>query len=66
MMGLVYAIINNVQNIRIVSANTQSLPLTDGVYTTKSDAKWKIKKGNFEVTLATGNIQFKDKTQLVL
>jgi len=66
MMGVVYALINHAQNIRVVSADTQSLPLADVIYTPKSDATWEIKKGDFEVAAATGNVKFKDKTQLVL
>lgn len=54
------------QNIRVVSADTQSLPLADVIYTPKSDAKWEIKKGDFEVAAATGNVKFTDKTQLIL
>ena len=66
MMGVVYALINHAQNIRVVSADTQSLPLADVIYTPKSDATWEIKKGDFEVAAATGNVKFTDKTQLVL
>jgi hypothetical protein len=66
MMGVVYASINHAQNIRVLSADTERLPLADVIYTPKSDATWEIKKEDFEVEAATGKVKFTEKTQLIL
>ena len=66
MGGLVYANIKHTKNIRVVSADPQTLPLAEVAYTPKADATWEIKKGDFEVAAATGNVKFTDKTQLIL
>lgn len=66
MMGLVYAMVKHAKNIRVVSADPQTLPLAEVAYTPKANATWEIKKGDFEVVAATGNVKFKDKTQLIL
>ena len=73
-----FGLIKNIFNFNITDADIfkrtiwgnidqQTTAHSAGVGTSNiPDATWEIKKGDFEVAAATGNVKFKDKTQLIL
>lgn len=66
LMGLVYAMIERPADITAVSWDPNNVPLANVLYTPITDATWEIVTGDFTVDAATGPVNFKDKTQLVL
>lgn len=66
LMGLVYAMVVQAENIRAVSLDPNNVPLANVVYTPATDATWKIFEGDFTVDSAMGPVNFTNKTQLIL
>lgn len=66
LFSLIYAMIEHGADITAVSADPESVPLAHVLYTPKTDATWTYVEGDFTVDAATGPVQFKDKTQLIM